>query len=227
MHLKAEKRQILGKGTKVIKRGGKIPAVVFGKGMESESIALGYNEFEKTYEKAGETDLIDIDAGEDKFKVLIKDVQYDPVTGKFIHISFYKPDLTIKTEAQVPVTVIGEEGNDLIKNGTGIALQLFQEITVEALPQDIPHEFIVDVSNLTDFGQGVTIEQLQYDKEKVSIPDLDPTEMVVRMDEIKVEEEPEETVSEEEALAGLEATAEKAPEEGEAAEETQKEEKKE
>ena len=225
MQLKAEKRKILGKNTKHIKREGKIPAVIFGKGMESVSLSLGYNEFDKTFKKAGETDLIDIEADNEKFKVLIKDVQNDPVSGKFIHVGFYKPDLTIKTEAQVPVTVIGEENNDLIKNGTGIALQLLQEITVEALPQDIPHEFTIDVSSLSEIGQGVTISQLEYDREKVSIPDIDPEEMVVRMDEIAVEEEPEEAVSEEEAIAGLEATEEKAVDEDEEGKETSSQDK--
>ena len=220
MQLKAEKRKILGKNTKHIRREGKIPAVIFGRGMESVSLSLGYNDFDKTFQKAGETDLIDIEAEDMKFKVLIKDTQKDPVSGKFIHVGFYKPDLTVKTEAQVPITVIGEENNDLIKNNTGIALQLLQEITVEALPQDIPHEFIVDVSSLNEFGQGITISQLEYNKEKVSIPDVDPEEMVVRMDEITVEEEPEEAVSEKDAIAGLEATEEKPAEEGEEGEET-------
>ncbi len=215
MQLKATNRKILGKKTKYIKREDMIPAVIFGKSMDSVTLSLGYNEFDKTFQKSGETDLIDIEAESEKYKVLIKDVQYDPVTGRFIHVAFYKPDLTIKTEAQVPVTVIGEEENDLIKNGTGIALQLFQEITVEALPQDIPHEFIVDVASLNEFGQGVAVSQLDYDRNKVTIPDIDPDEMVVRLDEVTIAEEPEEAVSEEEAIAGLEATAEKTPEEGE------------
>ena len=223
MQLQAKKRETLGKKNRHIRKEGEIPAVVFGKGMESVNIALDYNSFEKTFKQAGETDLIDISAESDKFKVLIKDVQFNPVTTRFSHVSFYKPDLTVKTEAQVPVEIIGEESNELIKSGAALALQLVQEITVEALPEDIPHSFTIDISGITEIGQGVSISQLEYDKEKVSIPDLDPEEMVVRIDEITVqEEEPEAAVSEEEAIAGLEATAEK-PEEEE--EENKKEEK--
>jgi len=134
-------------------------------------------------------------------------------------VGFYKPDLTEKIEAQVPVEVIGEESNEFLKNGTGIALQLLQEITVEALPEDLPHEFQVDVSKLTELGQGVTIADLNYDKAKVTIPDLDPTEMVIRLDKVTVEEEPVEEVSEEEAIAGMEVTEEKSEEETEGGEE--------
>ena len=210
MQLKAEKRSTLGKKTKYIRRDNNIPAVIFGKGMESVNIFLDYNNFNKTYKQAGETDLIDLIVGEEKYKTLVKDVQFNPVTDRISHVGFYKPDLTIKTEAQVPVEVVGEETNELVKSGAGIALQLLQEITVEALPEDIPHEFIVDISMINEFGQGISISQLDYDREKVSIPDIDPEEMVVRIDEIAIEEEPEEAVvSEEEAIAGLEATKEK------------------
>lgn len=216
MQLEAKNRETIGKKTKYVRREGDIPAVVFGKGLESVNLSLDYNSFEKTYRQAGETDLIDIASGTDKYKVLVKDVQFNPVTNRISHVGFYKPDLTVKTEAQVPVEVIGEENNELIKSGLAIALQLLQEITVEALPEDIPHSFTIDISGLTEIGQGVSVSQLDYDKEKVSLPDIDPEEMVVRIDEITVqEEEPEAAVTEEEAIAGLEATAEKPEEEGE------------
>ncbi|NMB91725.1 50S ribosomal protein L25 [candidate division WWE3 bacterium] len=213
MQLKAEQRERLGKANKYIRRENKIPAVIFGRGMGSVSITLNYNDFNKVYQESGETDLIDIACGNNKYKVLIKDVQFDPVSDKISHVGFYKPDLTEKIEAQVPVEVIGEDVNELIKSGAAIALQLLQEITVEALPEDLPHEFRIDVSSINELGKGITIADLDYDRSKVSIPDLDPTEVVVRIDEVTVEEEPVEEVSEEEAIAGLEATEEKKEEE--------------
>ncbi|MFZ2664493.1 MAG: 50S ribosomal protein L25 [Patescibacteria group bacterium] len=221
MQLKAEQREKLGKATKYIRRENQIPAVIFGKGMDSAAVTLGYTDFNKVYQESGETDLIDITCGDKKYKVLIKDVQFDPVSDKISHVGFYKPDLTEKIEAQVPVEVVGEDINELIKSGVAIALQLLQEITVEALPEDLPHEFKVDVSTITEVGKGITIADLDYDKEKVSIPDLDPTEVVVRIDEVVVEEEPIEEVSEEEAVAGVEATEEKPEEETEGVESPQ------
>ncbi len=215
MQIEAKKRETLGKKTKYIRREGGIPSVVFGVGMDPVHITLNYNEFDKIYKQAGETQLIDLLLDKEKLRVLVKDVQYHPVSGKISHASFYKPDLTVRTEAQVPVEIIGEETNELIKSGVALALQLLQEVTVEALPEDIPHSFTIDVSNMNELGQGVTIGQLEYDREKVSIPTLDPEEMVVRIDEIVIKEEPEEVaVSEEEAIAGLEATSEKPEEEG-------------
>ncbi len=213
MQIEAQKRETLGKKTKHIRKEGKIPAVVFGKDMNSTNISLDYNTFDKVYKESGETDLIDIKIGNEKLKVLIKDVQSDPISGRISHVGFYKPDLTVKTEAQVPVEIVGEENNELIKSNVALALQLIQEIKVEALPEDIPHSFIVDVSNLNNIGDSVPISQLNYDREKVSIPEIDPEEMVVRIEEVKVEEEEVEEVSEEAAIADLEATAEKPEEE--------------
>ena len=215
MQIEAQKRETLGKKTKHIRKEGKIPAVVFGKDMNSTNISLDYNTFDKVYKESGETDLIDIKIGNEKLKVLIKDVQSDPISGRISHVGFYKPDLTVKTEAQVPVEIVGEENNELIKSNVALALQLIQEIKVEALPEDIPHSFIVDVSNLNNIGASVSISQLNYDREKVSIPEIDPEEMVVRIEEVKVEEEEVEEVSEEAAIADLEATAEKPEEEKE------------
>ncbi|HQG79201.1 MAG TPA: 50S ribosomal protein L25 [bacterium] len=219
MQIEAQKRETLGKKTKHIRKEGKIPAVVFGKDMNSTNISLDYNTFDKVYKESGETDLIDIKIGDEKIKVLIKDVQLDPVSGRISHVGFYKPDLTVKTEAEVPVEIVGEENNELIKSKVALALQLIQEIKVEALPEDIPHSFIVDVSNLNNIGDSVSISQLNYNREKVSIPEIDPEEMVVRIEEVKVEEEEVEEVSEEAAIADLEATAEK-PEEEENQEES-------
>jgi len=211
MELNGQKRQKLGKKAKSLKTEGLIPGVIFGKGLDSVSISFDYNNFAKTYEEAGETDLIDLIIDKDKYQVLIKDVQFGPVTDKIIHVGFYKPDLTQKTQAQVPVELIGEEENELINSKEAMALLLLQEITVEALPQDIPHEFFVDITNLNEIGQGITIAELDYDKGKVEIPDLDPEEHVVRLDYAEMEEvEEEEEVSEEEALEMLEATEETA-----------------
>jgi large subunit ribosomal protein L25 len=94
MQLKAKQREELGKATKYIRRENMIPAVIFGKGMDSVAITLEYVNFNKVYQESGETDLIDIDCGDKKYKVLIKDMQFDPVTDKIAHVGFYKPDLT-------------------------------------------------------------------------------------------------------------------------------------
>ncbi|KKS10463.1 MAG: 50S ribosomal protein L25 [candidate division WWE3 bacterium GW2011_GWF2_41_45] len=226
MELIAEKREKLGKASKSLKKSGSMPAVIFGKGLESQSITVSQAAVEKAYNEGGETTLIDIKIGKDTEKVLFKEMQEDPLTGKIIHAGFYKPNLKEKTEAQVPVEVIGEENNEFLKNGEAIVLILTNEIAVEALPMDLPHTFEIDVSNML-VGDSVTASQLSYDTSKVSLVDLEPGDMVIKIDKIEEQVEEEVAVSEEEALEKIEATEETAAEEGEDGDGEQKKEKKE
>ena len=226
MELIAEKREKLGKASKSLKKSGSMPAVIFGKGLESQSITVSQAAVEKAYNEGGETTLIDIKIGKDTEKVLFKEMQEDPLTGKIIHAGFYKPNLEEKTEAQVPVEVIGEENNEFLKNGEAIVLILTNEIAVEALPMDLPHTFEIDVSNML-VGDSVTASQLSYDTSKVSLVDLEPGDMVIKIDKIEEQVEEEVAVSEEEALEKIEATEETAAEEGEDGDGEQKKEKKE
>lgn len=217
MELAGQKRETTGKKVKSIRTDGNVPAVVYGSAIESTSISLNQNEFIKVFKKAGETSLIDLKLQDgNDYKVLVKDVQYDPVTDSIIHVGLYKPNLTEKTEVQVPVEVLGEETNSIVKSGQGLVLTLINEITVRALPTDLPDAFRVDISGLEDIGAGVTVGELEYNKEKVEIMDLEDDELVVKIDYAEMlEEEEEEELTEEEAIAKMEATAEAEEEEGE------------
>lgn len=214
MEITGQKREETGKKVKKIRLDGGLPASVFGSGIESTPITLNLNEFIKVFREAGETSLVDLKVDKDEHKVLIKEIQFDPVTDQIIHVGLYKPDLTEKTEVQVPVEAVGEEQNELIKSGQGIVLLLMNEITVSALPTDLPDSFEVDVSDLAEIGDGVTIGQLQYDRDKVEIPDLEEDELVLKIDYAEMEEEEEEEeLTEEEAIEQMEATEEKDEEE--------------
>ena len=224
MELTGQKREKTGKKVKSLRAVGNIPAAVFGSGIDSTSITLNLNEFSKILKIAGETSLIDLkiesgeNAGSDAtYKVLVKDVQYDPVSDFIIHVGLYKPDLTAKTEVQVPVEILGEENNPAVKSGAGLVLTLINEITVSALPADLPDAFTVDISGLEEVGAGITVGELEYNREKVDIIDLEDDELVVKIDyaEMLEEEEEEEELTEEEAIEKMEATAEGAEEEGE------------
>ena len=217
MELIGEKRQKIGKAVKSLRKMGLIPAVIFGNEIEPDSIVLNRMAFAKLFSKVGETSLVDLKIDDKSYKVLINDVQFDPVSDKIIHAGFYKPNLKEKTEVHVPVKVIGEEANPLIKSGEGVALQLMNEILVRALPSDLPEAFVIDVSLLTKVGDGVTVGELSFDKSKVEIIHLDADELVVKLDNAVMAQTAEDTaaeaLSEQEAIEKLEALKEKKPEE--------------
>ena len=104
--LNAEKRE--QKSTKV-RADGKVPAVVYGAGLPTESISLPLKEFTKVYQEAGEASLIDLSLdGKDFGKVLIYEVAYEPVKGRIIHVDLKKVDMNKRIVATVKLNFFGE-----------------------------------------------------------------------------------------------------------------------
>lgn len=218
--LHAEERQVLGKKVKKLRKDGNIPGHVFGKGVEGENVLILAKEFLKTFKEAGETGLIDLKIGKEKVRpVLIRDVQYDPVSGDPIHIDFFQVNLTQKVKAPVPLVLIGEQP-EVIKLGEAISLQTINEVQVEALPTDLVEKIEVDISSLKAIDDAITIGQLSYDRSKLTILSQDE-EIVVKLApavSAEMEKLMEEQAQEQAAKAAEETTAEEgAPTEGETA----------
>jgi len=222
MQLIGKKRKLFGKKIKYLRADRKLPAVIFGPKMESVSIETDYNDFIKTYKESGETQVVEITIGKKVYPTLIKEMQLDPISSKVIHVGFHKIDLTQKTTANIPVEIINEEKNTLVKNGEALILVLLNEIEVEALPQDLPEKFEIDASVLENTDSTITIADLKYDKTKVEIVGIEQDEIVAKLDYAQMleEEEEEEEKSEEEMIADVEATEEKPENEDEDREKT-------
>lgn len=217
MELTGQKRQVFGKKTKNLRYERKLPAVIFGKGLESLAVTIDYNDFIKTYKEAGETSVIDLNIDGKNHSVLIKEMQFHHLNGQPIHVGFYEVDLTQKITANIPVEVINEEENELVRAGEALVLTLVNEIEVEALPNDLPNHFVIDATKLVDMDSVITLEDLDYDRNKVEIvlgEEEDASEMLVaKLDYAQMAEEEEEEISEEEAMENLEATGEKGDDE--------------
>lgn len=218
MELNANLRQLTGNHAKKLRTEFLIPAVVYGLGNPSINLEVGYNEFVKLFREAGETTLVTLKFDGKTKKVLVKDIQKDPVSGKVIHASFLEVNLKVKIKAMIPVSVIGEEDSPVLKSGTGILNLIKQEIEVEALPADLPHSFEVDVSKLENIGDEIKISALEFDRSKVELVDLTEDDLILNIDAPQEEVVEETTLTEEERIAQLEASSEK-PEDEEASEE--------
>jgi len=226
MELSAKKRKIQGKKVKRLRREEKIPAILYGGDKKPQSLTLERPEFEKVYQEAGESTLIDLNIGGKKEKILIADVQHDPL-GKLLHADLQRVEAGEKLTTTVAVEVKGE--SPAVKSGEGILLTLLDEVEVECLPQDLPSEIKVDISDLSEVGQGIEVKDLPINRAKVKVLDHEPDELVLKIDYPEMEEEEEVVVAEEEAVAAVEAEKEKAEEkvEGAEASKEEKEEKKE
>lgn len=219
LSLHAEERKLLGKKVKKLRAGGSLPAHVFGKGVEGENVLVSAKEFLKTFHIAGETGLIDLKIGAEKVRpVLVREVQYDPVTSKLIHIDFYQVDLTKKVKVPVPITLVGEDP-ETVKLGEAIVLQTLNEVEVEALPTDLVEKIEVDITTLKAIDDAITLGQLNYDRSKLTLS-AGEDEIVVKLAPAvtaEMEKLLEEQAAETAAAAAEAATegAEAAPAEGE------------
>ncbi len=205
LHL--DKRETFGRKVKRLRKSGIIPANIFGKKTESIAVQLPEKEFQKAFSAAGETSILYATVGDEKTQrpVLVSMAQIHPVTGSFVHVDFHQVDLTQKVIATVPLVLEGE--SPAVADLGAILVQMMNEIEVEALPAEIPHEIVLDISSLKEFGDFLTVQDLKVDTSKVEIQ-AEPEEQIVQVQEPK-EEEVEETPTE--AAEGAEAPKAEGP----------------
>src|SRR3972149_5171584 len=173
--LLAQKRTVLGRKVKNLRKDGLIPAHVFGHKVSTIHVQVKTSDFAKVFEKAGETGIVDLAIDSQKKPVLIRNVQTHPVTDEPLHVDFYQVNLAEKVKVDVPLEIIGE--SPAVEKKIGLLLTPVSEVEVEALPADLPEKIEVDVSKLENVGDEIKIKDLKVDRAKVAI--LADEELVV------------------------------------------------
>lgn len=163
LSLAAKTRSITGKRVKDIRAQGSVPAVLYGHGVESRTIAVPTSEFRKVYAKAGSSSLVDIAIdGDTSVKAIIHEVQPDPLTMLPIHVDFHQVRMDEKMTARIPLVFIGE--SDAVKTLGGSLMKTMESVEVECLPADLPHEITVDISAIKTFEDDITVADLVLPK---------------------------------------------------------------
>jgi len=184
--LEAQTRKVSGKEVEKIRRNNMIPAVVYGHGVNSVSLAVGYQVFDKVYKHAGESSLVDLVVDKNKpVKALIQSVQRDPVTEKIIHVDFHQIKMTERISAEVKINFVGE--SKAVKEMGGILVKNLDKIKIECLPQDLINEIEVDISQLNTLDDIIRVKNLKM-PDKVTIKDK-PEDVVINVQEPRGEEE--------------------------------------
>jgi large subunit ribosomal protein L25 len=203
--LSADKRILLGRKVKQLRREHRLPANLFGKNVTSLAIEMPIDAFTKVYKEASETGLVELSVGGDKRPVLIQNVQLHPVTQLPLHADFYQVDLKQKVKANVPVEIVGTAA--AVDQKLGVLLELVDEIEVEALPTDLPEKIEIDVAKLAHVGDAIKVADLKLPSGVTVLTQAD-TE-IVKIGEL-VSKEAEALAAEEEAAKAA-AAAETAP----------------
>lgn len=164
--LSAKKRTILGKAVEKSRASGDMPGVIYGHGLDTQSIQMNEKEFSKAFKQAGENTLINLNIDGKDQAVLIQEVQYHYLKGQPIHVDFYAVKMDEKLKAKIPVHFTGE--SPAVKALGGVLVKNLSEVEVECLPGDLPTGFEVDISKLNTFEDIVRVSDLQVsDKVKI------------------------------------------------------------
>ncbi|MFO1460597.1 MAG: 50S ribosomal protein L25 [Verrucomicrobiota bacterium] len=138
------------KGSRKVRAGGRIPAVIYGRHNPPQSLELDAKEFELIVHKAhSEIILVDLTVTGDTKPArlaIVQDVQHHPLTGATLHVDLHEVKADEKVTIEVPVEAIGvPEG---VKNGGGTLEHVRFRLKVRCLPKDLPDHINVDVSAL-------------------------------------------------------------------------------
>lgn len=195
--LNAESRETGGKGmARKIRAIDKVPAVIYGLGKPSRSLAVEKKDVERYLREVTGTTLLllNVDGGKDQAYAIVKDYQVDPIRDTIIHLDFLEVDLAKKTVVEVPLVFTGKSKG--VEMG-GTVEVLKREVEVECLPASIPDAVSVDISSL-DIGDVLHVEDIVFPEDVETTEDLNLPIISVKMIEEEIEEVPEEEVAEEE-----------------------------
>jgi len=161
IELKVQKRKMLGKKVKRLRREGLVPAVLYGHGIESVPLQVEERELNRVLNRAGEHRLIALKIGGSRRAqaALIRDVQWDVITGRPLHVDFYAVVMTEKLTTEVPLVFVGEA--PAAEQAGAMVLQALDMVEIECLPGDLIEAIEVDLSELKEMDQAIYVKDLR------------------------------------------------------------------
>lgn len=172
--LKLEGRE--AKTPNLLRREGKIPATIYGRGIKSTSVQVNAKEFSRL-PAAAFSHVIELDGGEaGSTSALVRQVQRRATTHQILNVEFYQVQADRKLTVNVPLKFVGL--SPAVKLG-GQQVEFHQSVEVECLPKDIPDFIEVNLAQITELDQGIHFADLKV-PDNVEI--LNPAdEIVVRV----------------------------------------------
>jgi large subunit ribosomal protein L25 len=198
-----------------LRREGQVPGVVYGGGEEPIAFQVDARTLRQVLSHTGAVLDLRVDEG-DATPVVVKELSRHAVTGETVHLDLLRVRLDQAIQATVVLELVGGDDAPGVKEG-GVLEHVTRELTIEALPGDIPDTLQHDVSEL-QIGDTVTLEALSPPQQVKLVDDPETVIATVTPPRLQVEEEPE--IEEETELVGEGATGEEAEQQAEQAEES-------
>lgn len=214
--ISASRRELLGKGpARQSRMAGNIPAVVYGPEVEPIPVAIEERSFRAAMKGAGSlSSLINLEVDGKSNKVVLREIQRDPITSRILHMDFHAISMTKPLHISIPIRFEGSPRGVLTDGG--IMQITMRELEISCLPSDIPEMLEVDVADL-GIGDSIHVKDVTLDKVTILAPEQRTIVVIAAPTVVKVDEP---TEAEEGVEEGVEEGAEGAPAEGEAATES-------
>ncbi len=142
-----------------LRESGFTPAVFYGAKEASTPITVSTKDLEKTWKMAGESTVITLKSENGDHDALIHALDIDGVTGKIKHADFYVIEKGKKVTVHVPVEFEGVA--PAVKDLGGVLVKILHEVEIEAMPKDLPHALVADISIITDFDVHLYANQIK------------------------------------------------------------------
>ncbi len=160
--IKFLERDLSGKKNKILLKDGFIPAVVYNAKTESKSIMLDTSTAKQILRNATSTTILDAELDGKSFKVIVKEVDMNPVTDELRHIAFFEIDESKDMVFSIPFEIVGI--SPAVKNNLGVLVEVLDSIEVRCKVNDLIPSIKVDISKLEHPGQSISVNELEIPK---------------------------------------------------------------
>ncbi|MDX9738781.1 MAG: 50S ribosomal protein L25 [Candidatus Dojkabacteria bacterium] len=214
--LKLQKREVTGKKVKALREQGLVPAVVYNSKTESYNTVILKSDAQKLYRNATSTTIFDTEIDGRDIKCVVKDFDTNSVTGEINHVSIFEIDENAPMVFTVPFKLVGV--SPAVKNNLGILVNALDSVDVRCQLKKLQPEIAIDISNLTEPGQTISVEDITLPEGMTLVNDDVLTTAIVTIADAQKIEDAMVAEKEAEEEAAAEAAAETATEEGETVE---------
>jgi large subunit ribosomal protein L25 len=168
-----------------MRRDGRLPAVVFGNGLASDSVSVDTHEFEQLRRHVGANTLIDLSVdGGAAAPVLVYGVQTHRVTRRPLHVDLYVVRMT--EELTVDVPLVSEGVSEAVETAGGTLMHVIEHVRVRALPDHLPQSIHYTIESLATFDDQIHVSDLVIPSDATLLND--PSEVVAKVLPPRVEE---------------------------------------
>jgi large subunit ribosomal protein L25 len=177
-------RELTGKAVAQLRRDGRLPAVVFGHGLDSLPVTVDAHDFDLLRRHLGANALVDLSIdGKKSRPVLVHGVQVHRLTQRPIHADLFVVKMTEEMTVDVPLVPVG--ASEAVDELGGTLLLILESVRVRALPDHLPQSIALPIERLVDFDAILKVSDLEIPADATLL--TDPDESVAKVAPPRVE----------------------------------------